>query len=71
MIQKNKTSDNINKCISVFKNNNLDNNDIVSMKKLNPSNDKYSKIKPKNCYKFWRINKKIKLKIKKRKKMTI
>jgi len=72
MILKNKTSDNINKSRSVFKNNNfnnnLDNNDIESMKKLNPSNDIYSKIKPKNCYKFRGANEKSKSKEKEKEK---
>ena len=86
LIHKNKTSDNINKSRSVFKNdnnkanlyeggnkkskieinNNLDKNDLEI--KLNPSNDIYSKIKPKNYYKFRGINEKSKSKGKEKEK---
>ena len=53
-------------------NNNLDNNDleIESIKKLNPSNDIYSKIKPKNYYKFKGINEKSKSKEKEKERIN-
>ena len=70
LIHKNKTSDNINKSRSVFKHNNnledINNNNLE--KKLNPSNDIYSKIKPKNYYKFRGINEKSKSKDKEKEK---
>ena len=60
--------DSNNKSNIEINNNNLDNNEleIENIKKINLSNDIYSKIKPKNYYKFKEINEKSKSKDKER-----